>query len=154
MSAKRPPAASARSRMEMMPMCPGSRGGVRRREVEAAAVVADAHGHADAAALEQHLDRARARVLAHVRERLERDAVEDRARLGAGLRLEPVVDAPCEPVVAEAVAEVQLERGREPRLVERRRPELEQQPAEAPVRFDERLASVRAHLAGRRVREL
>ena len=52
------------------------------RHLEALAVVAHPHGDTGAAPLQQDVHRAGVRVLADVRERLERDAVEHRPRLG------------------------------------------------------------------------
>ena len=86
-------------------------------------------------------------MLAHVRQSLERNAVQDRPHLGRGLAGEAVVHPPVEPVVAEGVRDEELQRSGEARLVKRGRPELEQQPAQAPVRLGEALAGVQRGLA-------
>ena len=82
-------------------MCPASGAVPWRRHLEALAVVAHPHGDTGAAPLQEDVHRAGVRVLADVRERLERDAVEHRPRLGRRLGIEPVLYAPTEPVVGE-----------------------------------------------------
>ena len=56
--------------------------------------------------------------------------------------------------MVERVGQEQLEGGGEAGLVEGRRPQLEQEPAQPQVRLAERLAGLQGHLALGRVREL
>ncbi len=131
----------------------GLGGGARLGQFEAGAVVPDAQHHSSTVALEQHLDPAGVRVLSHVREGLERHPIEDRASLRRRLVVEAVHHPPVEAVVCEGVGEEQLEGCAQARFVERGRPQLEEEPAEAPVRLDQGGACLEHGLALGRVLE-
>ena len=122
----------------------------RPRGVEPAPVVLD-HGRHRAGRPGQHdADRVRLGVLGDVRQRLLDDAVERGLDLGGSRptprRLEVDRDAR---LLGEALREP-LERGDEPEVVERFRPQLDGQPANVLERRDDTFAQVGDRLRARR----